>query len=75
VHFPKGILVAGRLGGLSRDYGFVVDRNQGEVAINNPYLTVVSVYQTLYQGANPGAARSLEVSVFHQGNQRVLWPF
>jgi len=74
VHFPKGILVAGRLGGFSRDYGFVVDRNQGEVTINNPYLTVVSVYQTLYQGANPGAARSLKVAVFDEGDQGVLGP-
>ena len=41
------------------------------MAINNPYLTVVSVYQTLYQGANPGAARSLEVAVFDKGDQSV----
>jgi hypothetical protein len=44
------------------------------VAINNPDLTVVSVYQTLYQGNNPCAARSLEIAVFNKSDQRIVRP-
>ena len=65
-------MVACRLRGFGRDYGFVVNGNQRKVAINNLYLTIVSVYQTLYQGDDPGAARSLEVTVFNKGNHRII---
>ena len=41
------ILGAGRLGGFGRDHCFVVDRDQGEVSINDPQFAIVSVYQTL----------------------------
>ncbi|GAB4535285.1 MAG: hypothetical protein Kow0063_19410 [Anaerolineae bacterium] len=50
---------------------FVMDGDQREMTIDDPYLTVVSVYQTLYQGSNPGTARSLEVPVLDQGNHRI----
>jgi hypothetical protein len=46
MHLPEGILPAQRPGGLSRfggDQGFIVNGNQGELAIDEPYLAFISV--------------------------------
>jgi hypothetical protein len=51
-----------------------VNGDQREVAVYNSQFITVSVYQTLNQGNHPCAAWSLEVTVFYQGNRRVVWP-
>ena len=65
MHFPKSALGAGRLGGFRSDHSLIVNGDQREVAVYNSKFTIVSVYQTLSQGRNPCAARSLKVSVLY----------
>jgi hypothetical protein len=46
MHLPEAILPAQRPGGFSRfggDQGLIVNSNQGELAIDEPYLAFISV--------------------------------
>jgi hypothetical protein len=46
MHLPEGILPTLRPGGLRRfggDQGLIVNRNQRELAIDEPYLALISV--------------------------------
>lgn len=69
VVWPECALGTGCFGCLGRFLGVGVDAVKGEMPEGKLYIVAVSVYQTLKDGKNPAAARSLEVAIFDDGDE------
>ena len=70
--FPELALGTGSFGRLGRFLRVGVDAVKRKVTINYLNIFWVSVYQTLQQGGEPCAARSLKIAVLDDRNRR-LW--
>lgn len=73
--FPKGVLGTSGFGCLGRFLGVGMDAVKREMPEGKLYMVAVSVYQTLKDGKNPATARSLEVAILNDGDERVVGAF